>query len=173
MIAYAFVLIPILAYLPFFFVETWASFKRIGQKKPTSNEYLHVTWEMTHTLLIVGVNYFIWLFASVIVDVGKAVYWGLITVGALFIIRAILYVHLFYGSAAKNKQNNSLADWLFAFTHVAIIACLLYVVIRGAIVLATTDYTVNTQFIPWMYPGLVAVVIICAIPLVRIYKIKR
>ena len=173
MIAYAFVLVPILAYLPFFFIETWASFKRIGQKKPTSNEYLHITWEMTHTLLIVGVNYFIWLFASIIVDVGKAVYWGLISAGALFIVRAILYLHIFYGNGVKNKLHNGLGDWLFAISHILIIGCLLYVVIRAFIVLYTNDYTVNTQFLPWMYPGLIGIVAICAIPLIRLYKIKR
>jgi hypothetical protein len=173
MMAYAFVLLPILAYLPFFFVETWASFQRIGKKTPSSDNYLHLTWEMTHTLLIVGVNYFIWLFASVIVDVGKAVYWGLITAGALYIVRAILYVYIYYGSGAKKKLHNGWADWLFAITHLLIIACLLYVVIRGAVVLMTTEYTVNTQFLPWMYPGLVFMIIICAIPLIRIYKIKR
>lgn len=173
MIAYAFVLLPILFYLPFFFIETWAAFQRIGKKKPTSDEYLHLTWEMTHTLLIVGVNYFIWLFASIIVDVGKAVYWGLITAGALYIIRGALYMYIYYGAGAKNKLHNGLADWLFALTHVAIIACLLYVVIRAAVVLMTNEYTVNTQFLPWMYPGLVFMIIICAIPLIRIYKIKR
>lgn len=173
MIAYVFVLLPIVAYLPFFFIETWASFQRIGKKTPSSDDYLHLTWEMTHTLLIVGVNYFIWLFASIIVDVGKAVYWGLITVGALYIVRAIAYVYIYYGAGSKKKMHNGWADWLFALTHVAIIGCLLYVVIRAAVVLMTSEYTVNTQFLPWMYPGLVFMVIICAIPLVRIYKIKR
>lgn len=173
MIAYAFVVIPILAYLPFFFVETWAAFKRIGKKTPSSDEYLHVTWEMTHTLLIIGVNYFIWLFASILVKVGQAVYWGLITVGALFLIRAALYVYIYYGGGAKSKLHNGWTDWLFAITHVAIILCLLYVVIRATIVLITHDYTINTQFLPWMYPGLVFLVIICAAPLVRLYRVKR
>lgn len=173
MIAYAFVLIPILVYLPFFFIETWAAFKRIGQKTPSSDEYLHLTWEMTHTLLIVGVNFFIWLFASIIVDVGKAVYWGLITVGALYIIRAILYVYTYYGAGSKSKKHNGWTDWLFALIHLPIIVCLLYVVIRAAYVLLTNEYTINTQFLPWMYPGLIFMIIICAIPLVRIYKIKH
>lgn len=173
MIAYAFVLLPILIYLPFFFVETWASFQRIGKEMPTSDDYLHLTWEMTHTLLIVGVNYFIWLFASIIVTVGQAVYWGLITAGALYIVRAIAYVYIYYGAGAKKKLHNGWADWLFAVSHIAIIVCLLYVVIRATIVLITNSHTINTQFLPWMYPGLVFMVIICTIPLMRIYKINR
>jgi len=172
-IAYAFVLLPILAYLPFFFIESWAAFQRIGKKNPTSNEYLHITWEMTHTLLILGVNYFIWLYASIVVQVGQAVYWGLIIAGALFIIRAVLYLYIFYSRPSSPRLHNGLADWLFAISHVLIIGCLLYVVIRAGIVLATNDYTVNTQFLPWMYPGLIVMFIICAIPLVRMYKITR
>lgn len=173
MIAYAFVLLPILVYLPFFFIETWAAFKRIGAKTDKAAEYFHITWEMTHTLLIVGVNYFIWLFASVIVPVGRAVYWGLITAGALYIVRGILYLYIFYGNGARQNTHNGWADWTFAFVHLAIVGCLLYVVIRAAVVLFTTDYTVNTQFLPWMYPGLALMVTVCAIPIVHIYKTKR
>lgn len=173
MIAYLFVLLPILAYLPFFLVETWAAFRRIGSKTKQGSQYLHVTWEMTHTLLIVGINYFIWLFASVIVAVGKAVYWGLIIAGALYIVRGILYMYLFYGPGMNKKLHNGLADWLFAFVHVLIVACLAYVVIRAGIVLYTTDYTVNTQFLPWMYPGLLLLIAVCAVPLARLYKHKK
>ena len=173
MMAYAFVLIPILAYLPFFFIETWAAFKRIGKTKPSSDEYLHVTWEMTHTLLIVGVNYFIWLFASIIVEVGKAVYWGLIIAGALYIIRAILYIYIYYGAGATSKRHNGWADWAFAIIHPLIILCLLYVVAQATYTMLTSDYTINTQFLPWMYPGLVLMAAICAAPLLRIYKLKK
>lgn len=171
--AYVFVLLPILAYLPFFFIETWVAFRRIGRSGDNGGEYVHITWEMTHTLLIVGVNYFIWLFASIIVPIGAAVYWGLIIAGALFIVRAILYIYLFYNKDPKKGKHNTLADWAFAITHLLIIVSLLYVVIRAAIVMFTTDYTINTQFLPWMYPGLVLMVAICAVPLLQLYRTKR
>lgn len=173
MIAYLFVLLPIMIYLPFFFVESWAAFRRIGSTSDKGAEYLHITWEMTHTLLIVGINYFIWLFASVIVSVGKAVYWGLIIAGALYIVRGMLYMYLFYGPGVNKKKHDGIADWLFASVHVLIVCCLLYVVIRATIVMYTTDYTINTQFIPWMYPGLLFMVAICAIPLVQLYRQKK
>lgn len=173
MIAYMFVLLPILAYLPFFFIETWVAFRRIGNKGEKAGEYVHVTWEITHTLLIVGVNYFIWLFASVIVPVGAAVYWGLILAGALYIVRAILYIQLFYNSDNKSSKHNGLDDWAFAIVHLLIIFCLLYVVVRAAIVLITTEYTVNTQFLPWMYPGLIFMALICVVPFIRLYGHKK
>lgn len=170
MIPYLFVLLPILAYLPLFGFETFVAFKRLGKNNKYAGEYLHVTWEMTHTLLIVGVNYFIWLFASIIADVGKAVYWGLITAGALYIVRAILYLKLFYSNESKK---NKLLGWLFAITHLLIVVCLLYVVIRAAIVMFTNQYTINTQFIPWMWPGLIFMVIICSVPIVQLYKTTK
>lgn len=67
-----FVLIPLLAYIPMFAYELYISFRRIGKPSDKGGEYLHATWESTHTFLILSVNYFMWLYSAAIIDVGQA-----------------------------------------------------------------------------------------------------
>lgn len=169
MLPYLFVLVPLVLYLPAFFYETMVAFRRLKVQRAGSG-YLHASWELTHTFLIVSVNYFIWLFADIIPKVGRQIYPWLMIAGAAFIVRAALYLYLFYFRAS---QKIDIVDQIFAWLHVAIIAGLLLIVEGVVIVLANNPYRVNTQFIPWMWPGLVLVLALCVGPVVKVYRARE
>jgi len=174
MIPYLFVLVPLLAYLPLFIYETYSSFKRLDLTKRRKSDYLSATWEITHTLLILAVTNFIWLFSDVIKEVGAAVYWGLIIVGAAFIVRAILYLYIFYIQDQKvRRKRDTIFDYLFAVSHVVILGGLIYTLNNAWATLATESFSINTEFIPYMWPGLVLMIGICAIPMFSLYRTKR
>lgn len=173
-LAALYVAIPILSYVPLFLYETYMSFNRLKAPAKKHGGYLNVTWEVTHTLLIIGVNYFIWLYADIISEVGKAVYWGLIVAGAGFIVRAIYYLYLFYVlEPAKRKRTPMVSDYIFALSHVVTLFGLVYTIVRTLIVLFTNDFSVNTQFVPYLWPGLILTFGLCALPMVSVYKTKR
>lgn len=170
MLSYLFVLVPLALYLPAFLYETYIAFKRLKKNNSTYPEYLHSSWEVTHTLLIVSVNYFIWLFAEILTKVGQAVYWGLIIASALFIVRGILYLKLF---VANPGGRVGVYDQLFAWVHIGILLSLVYVLVRTVVILATNSFRINSQFIPWMWPGLALVGAICFVPFVTTYSRRK
>lgn len=165
-----FVIVPLLVYIPMFIVEVYISFRRIGKPLDRGGEYLHATWEATHTFLILALNYFMWLYSSAIVDVANAIFVPLITFGAVFIVRAILYVYLFY--IKKTNKPNLLADWLFALCHVAMLVCITVVTITTARILFEGNYEPNHLLLPLLYPGLLLMLPLVSVPLYFLYKTK-
>lgn len=165
-----FVLIPLIAYAPMFLYELYISFRRIGKPLDKGGEYLHATWESTHTFLILSVNYFMWLYSAAIIDVGKVIFFPLILFGALFIARAILYTYLFY--IKKSKQPNLMADWLFALCHVGMFICIIYAGIATTNVLLSGNYQPNHILLPLLYPGLFLIIPLITVPLFFLYKTK-
>lgn len=166
-----FVIVPLLVYIPMFFVETYISLRRIGKPLDKGGEYLHATWEVTHTFLILTVNYFMWLYSSAIVDVGKAIFIPLMVLGAAFIIRAILYTYLFY--IKKSVKPKVLIDWLFALCHLIMLVAVAWVAIGAIQVLFAGSYEPNHILLPLLYPGLVLMIPLVALPLYFLYKTKR
>ncbi len=165
-----FVIVPLVIYIPMFLVELFIAFRRIGKPLDKGGEYLHATWEATHTFLILGLNYFMWLYSSAIVDVARAVFVPLIMFGAVFIIRAILYVYLFY--IKKSTKPNLLADWLFAACHVLMFACISYVTFATANILINGSYEPNQILLPLLYPGLFLMIPLVSVPLYFLYKTR-
>lgn len=165
-----FVIVPLVIYIPMFIVELFIAFRRIGKPLDKGGEYLHATWEATHTFLILGLNYFMWLYSSAIVDVARAVFVPLILFGAVFIVRAILYVYLFY--IKKSTQPNVLADWLFALCHVVMFACISYVTFATAKILIGGGYEPNHILLPLLYPGLFLMIPLVSVPLYFLYKTR-
>lgn len=166
-----FVLIPLLAYLPMFAYETYIAFRRIGKPLDKGGEYLHATWEVTHTFLILSINYFVWLYSDAVVDVGRAVFGALLLFGAAFIVRAILYLRLFYITSSPRRSVP--LDWLFATTHLVMAGTLLYVIITASRFMATGSYAANHTFLPLLWPGLILMLPLICIPLYFLYKTKR
>lgn len=165
-----FVIVPLLVYIPMFLVEVLISFRRIGKPLDKGGEYLHATWEVTHTFLILALNYFMWLYSSAIVEVARAVFVPLITFGAVFIVRAILYVYLFY--IKKSTKPDILADWLFALCHVVMLVCISYVTIVTAQILLGGNYEPNHILLPLLYPGLFLMIPLVSVPLYFLYKTR-
>jgi hypothetical protein len=166
-----FVIVPLLVYIPMFLVELYIAFRRIGKPLDKGGEYLHATWEVTHTFLILSLNYFMWLYSSAIVEVARAVFVPLITFGAVFIVRAILYVYLFY--IKKSTKPNLLADWSFALCHVVMFVCISYVTVATAGVLLGGNYEPNHILLPLLYPGILLMVPLVSVPLYFLYKTRR
>lgn len=165
-----FVIVPLAVYIPMFLVEVYIAFRRIGKPVDNGGEYLHATWEVTHTFLVLGINYFMWLYSSAIVDVGRAVFLPLITFGAVFIVRAILYTYLFY--IKKSTKPNLTVDWLFAMSHLVMIVCVSFVAIRTTQVLLQGNYESNQILLPLLYPGLFLMVPLTIVPLYFLYKTR-
>lgn len=153
-----------------FLVEVYIAFRRIGKPLDKGGEYLHATWEVTHTFLILGVNYFMWLYSSAVVDVARAVFLPLISFGAVFIIRAVLYIYLFY--VKKSNKPNIVVDWLFAVCHVAMIACIAIVALETLRILLSGNYESNAILLPLLYPGLFLMVPLTIVPLYFLYKTR-
>jgi len=153
-----------------FCVELYISFRRIGKPLDGGGEYLHATWESTHTFLILSVNYFMWLYSSAIVAVAGAVFVPLILFGAIFIVRAILYVYLFY--IKKTNKPNLVIDWLFALCHIVMFICITYVAIVTTKILINGSYEPNHILLPLLYPGLFLMIPLISVPLYFLYKTK-
>lgn len=172
MTPYLFITLPIAGYMALFMYETYASFRRLAvPASKGGTAYVHATWEVTHTFLIIGVTNFIWLFSDVAREVSRAVYWGLIVAGACFIIRATLYTYIFYVRPSAHQRTGFL-DWLFALSHIGILAGLIYTLSLAVLTLADTPYKINSQFVPWMWPGLVLLGALGLIPLYQLYRTK-
>ena len=165
-----FVIVPLLVYIPMFLVELYIAFRRIGKPLDKGGEYLHATWEVTHTFLILALNYFMWLYSSAIVEVARAVFVPLITFGAVFIVRAILYVYLFY--IKKSTKPNLFVDWSFALCHVVMFACISYVTVATAQILLGGNYEANHILLPLLYPGLFLMIPLVSVPLYFLYKTR-
>ena len=165
-----FVLIPLLVYIPMFSYETYIAFRRIGKPLDKGGEYLHATWESTHTFLILGVNYFVWLYSSAVVAVAAATFTALLIFGSAFIVRAVLYTYLFY-IKATDKPNVGM-DRLFAWTHVVMALSLTFTVIVASRIMLGGTYQANHTFLPLLWPGLVLMLPLISVPLYFLYKTK-
>lgn len=162
-----FVLVPLAVYLPMFAYETYISFRRIGKPQDKGGAYLHATWEATHTFLILSLNYFMWLYSSAVVTVGRAVFWPLLVFGATFIVRAGLYTYLFY--IKSRHRPNILVDWLFALSHVVMAICLILILTVGAFIMVDGAYQPNHLLLPLLLPGIVLMLPLIAVPLYFLY----
>ena len=166
-----FVIVPLIIYIPMFLVELYIAFRRIGKPLDKGGEYLHATWEATHTFLILGLNYFMWLYSSAIVDLARLVFVPLILFGAVFIVRAILYMYLFY--IKKSNKPNLIVDWSFALCHIILFVCISLVTLTTAQLLLVGSYEPNHILLPLLYPGLFLMVPLISVPLYFLYKTKK
>ena len=153
-----------------FSYETYIAFRRIGKPSDKGGGYLHATWETTHTFLILSINYFIWLYSSAVVEVGRAVFLALLIFGIAFIARAILYTQLFYIRSSRNP--NIAIDRSFALLHVIIGCCLAYTVVRASAIMFQGNYQPNETFLPLLWPGLLLMIPLISVPLYFLYRTK-
>lgn len=172
MLPYLFVIVPLILYISALFYETYYSFRRIFLFKK-QEKYLSATWEITHTLLVLSITYFITMFGLSLRDVSSGIFIPLFIAIFVIIIRGILYLYIFYIKDNRSKNSKNIIDWLFAASHIAIILALLFAVIKSVTILWGKQAVPNSDFIVWMWPGLIIVVILCLIPLVKLYRIEK
>lgn len=166
---YSLMVVSVLLYVAAFLYETWTSVIRLRKKR--GSEFVHATWEITHTLLVVTLVAFLMTHSSLIVDIAKIAFIPLFIVVFAFIIRAALFLVLFY--AKEGKANIGWMDYLFAGTHIVILLGLVIAIIQVVWLLLTADYTVNTVSMNWYMAGLIGLLVVCSAPLIKLYRTKN
>lgn len=162
-------LIPTLLFVAAFLYETYLSFVRLGKKRPSRASYLSATWEVTHTLLVFAVVMLIMLFTHSLDKLSAAIFTSTFWAVSALAVRAAAYVYIFYGRESKKI---SWIDWLFALSHVAAAIFLVVTVVKAVWFIYRQHPEANTQFYPYFIPGLVVVLLICAMPIVLLYRTR-
>jgi hypothetical protein len=171
-LAWMFVLVPLVLFLVGFVVEAIGAFKRLGSSKPDSN-YLDKSWELTHTLLVVTVAVFVGLFSQNLVEIAKAAYLGIFTIATFVGVRTLCYIILFYIQPRNKTSHISLLDYVFAYSYIGIVLGLGLLLAQLVPKLLSIDLVANTQFIPFMWPGLIIVLIVGLLPALSLYKADK
>lgn len=164
-----FILIPLVLYLAAFVVEAVMSFRRLFNRKASSS-YLSATWETTHTFLVVAVALNVAFFSQNLVEIARAAYLGLWIAAVGIGLRGAAYIYLFY--VRQNRSRRDVVDYFFAGIHLVIAAGVGVLVIQLVPVLLTTELKPNTEFLPYMWPGLVLVLALCVGPIASLYRTR-
>lgn len=165
-----FILIPLVLYLAAFAVEAYMSVRRLGNNRSTGS-YLDVTWETTHTFLVVAVALFVSFFTDNLVEISKASFLGLWVAAVGIGLRGAAYIYLFY--VRKQGSVRDWVDYFFAGIHAVIVAGVLILLWQLVPVLFTANLKPNTDFIPYMWPGLILVLALCVPPLLSLYRTPK
>ena len=169
---WAYVLTPLVLFLAAFTVEAYMSFRRLTVVKPDSPYILH-TWETSHTFLVVSVACFVAFFSNNLRELADAAFYGLFLAALFAGVRAVTYLYIFYIRDPAKRTTRNWVDWAYAICHVGMAAGVVLLLVQLLPVLLDTDLQANTQFLPWMWPGLLLVLIICLMPLVSLYLNKH
>lgn len=170
--AWLFIFVPLLLFVIAFVIETFLSIKRLKNNK-REGSYVSATWEVTHTFLVVAVAMFVSLFSDYLTDIARVSLVGFIIVTIFAGIRGSAYLYIFY---IRNPNKRSMRNWidtLFAFAHLGMVVGLFVLLARLIPEMMRLNPQPNTDFIPWMIPGLILVISLCALPLVSIYNTKK
>ena len=162
-----FVIIPLLIYLPMSIYATYVSFARIGKPRDRGGEYLHRTWESTHTFLILSVNYFVWLYSAAVADVVHKIAPAAILFGFVFIVRMALYLQLFYIKTTADPSH--VLDRLFAWSNVLLLVLVGVIGLQTYSVVSTGHYEANDILAQLLLPGIILIVPLVAVPLYFLY----
>ncbi|HMT18691.1 MAG TPA: hypothetical protein PKD20_05680 [Candidatus Saccharibacteria bacterium] len=172
LLAWLFVLTPLVLFLAGFITETYLAFKRLRDPSLTGT-YLDFTWELTHTLLVVSVAIFVGLFSQNLVEIAKAVYFGVFTIAIFVGVRTLCYLYLAFIKPRSKKDPLSAIDYVFAYSHIGIVLGLGVLLIQLIPKLLSIDLKANTQFIPWMWPGLFIVLAVGLMPAMSLYRTNK
>ena len=162
-------LVPVLLFVVAFLYETFLSFKRLNSPKSTKRGYVVATWEITHTLLVVGIINLVMMFTQSITGLASAIFISTFLAAAALIIRSITYCYIFY--VRRDHKINGV-DWLFALSHVIAAVFLVITVIKALWYIYKNNPPVNSQFLPYFIPGLVVVIAVVTVPMIMLYRTK-
>lgn len=171
-LAWMFVLVPLLLFVLGFATEAFISFRRLRNPKKVG-PYMDATWEVTHTFLVVAVAMFVSLFSNNLRDIADAVFVGIFTAAAFVGVRGLLYVYLFYVRAPRDRAVVSWLDWVFACSHLGILLGVGILLVQLVPKLFSINLEPNTTFYPMMWPGLLLVLALCVPPIVSLYRTKK
>ncbi len=171
LLAWIFVLTPLVLYVAAYLVETVMSFARLRNHK-TRHSYLDATWEVTHTFLVMSIAFFANLFSHNLREIASAAFIGIFTAACFIAVRGLLYMYLFYVRPDNKRGARNWADWAFALSHIGILVGVAILLLQLVPALFRADLVVNEQFLPWMWPGLILIGGLCVLPILSLYKTK-
>ena len=160
-------LIPIIIYVILFSYETYLSFLKAISKSHRRN-YVEVTWEMTHTLLIIGLILFFVFYSSNLDQIAKTLFSAAFIAGSFLVIRGILYTYIFY----VNKKESKTLNWSFFISHVGSLAFLTLVVIKAVQFVVNNHPIANSNLLPYFIPGEIITLALILGPMYFMYRIK-
>ncbi len=166
-IALFFVIFPLVLYVPLLLIEMNLSFLSIARGR-SFNDYMHVTWETTHTLLILSVIAFVWLFNDAVPMVAPVVALPLLLAALCFLLRAAAYIIVYYEWGTHPLQR--FASQCFAVSHLVLVAGLLWVVYGVATTVPWNTVVIQSSLIIYLWPGAIATLVIVAFPVAQMYK---
>ena len=161
-------LIPISIYVILFIYETYLAYKKALRKDHKRN-YVEVTWEMTHTLLIIGLILLFVFYSRSLNSLASAIFAPAFLAGLFLFIRGTLYTYIFYVS---KKAYSKLLDWSFFIAHLFTLIFLAMVVIRVINYVLNNHPIANSNFIPYFIPGEILTLALILGPMYYLYRIK-
>jgi len=162
-------LVPTLLFVIAFLYETFLSFKRLKNPKAGKTGYVAATWEVTHTLLVAAVVMLVMMFTQVIDSLSSAIFTAKFLAAVALGVRAVLYVYIFY---VRTSKKTNWIDWVFAVIHLVAALLLVVVVLQALWFLYKNNPPVNSEFVPVFIPGMIVVLLVCALPIFTLYKTK-
>lgn len=171
-ILYSLILVPLAFYALAFGYETYMSIARlVGNAYSRGATYVHATWEVTHTLLVYSFVIFITTHSNMLPQLAPVMFVPVSIVATLLMIRAALYLYLFYGE--ENPRAARLLHSLFAVCHIVPFMALIwgFIAVYGTVSRLSLEPMTDNLWI--IFAGLVITASFCAIPLARLYASYR
>lgn len=162
-----FVVFPLVLYVPLLLIEMNLSFLGLTRGR-LFRDYIHITWETTHTLLIMSVIAFVWLFNDAVPVVAPVVALPLLLAGFCFLLRAAAYIIVYYNWGTATVQRA--ASQFFTVTHLVLVIGLLWVIYGVATTVPWSTVAIQSSLIVYLWPGAIATCCIVAFPVWEMYK---
>ena len=163
-------LVPLLLFVSAFLYETYLSFVRLKNPKAGRTGYVNATWEVTHTLLVFTVVMLLMLFSGSLERLADVMFLPTFLAATALAVRIACYLYIFY---IRTSKRTNWIDWTFAISHVAAAGLLVLTVLKALWFIYKEKPEANSQFVGPFLPGLVLVLLLCAIPLVNVYFSKK
>jgi cytochrome bd-type quinol oxidase subunit 2 len=162
-------LVPVGLFLLGFVYETYLSFRRLANHQAGRSGYVATTWEVTHTLLVVGLTMLFMMFTQAITGLASAIFMATFLAAVALVVRAICYTYIFY---VRKGTKVGLVDWIFALSHIAAAVFLVATVVEALKYLYRNNPPANTQFLPFFIPGMIITIAVIIVPMVVLYRRK-
>lgn len=169
LLTYILFFVPLIMFVAAFLYETYLSIRRLANPRAGKTGYVHATWEVTHTLLVFTVVVLVMMFTKSIDGIASAIFTSTFIAGVALTIRMAAYLYIFY---VRKKPQTNWVDYTFALSHVVAALFLVVTVVKALWYLYRNHPEANTQFLPFYIPGLVVVLMLCAVPIAVLYRTK-
>lgn len=171
-LVYFLIIFPLLWYLLAFGYETGLAFSRLGGGRLNRGvAFVSGTWEVTHTMLVYAFTVFAISFASLLPQAASKLFLPISFFMCALMIRGSLYLYLFYSD--KKVALGGFWRLVFAVAHLASWLAVAVGSYRMVNLIHKTNFTPSTNALGEIAIGFVLAVVICAVPLLQIYRRQK